>query len=108
MSGFSLDLVHLTESYALCLGTEGKSIKTITWYTANLNRFIQFLDENSLSTSITDIGKEEVRKFITHLQNDVIRWEDCPSIHDDKRLSAYSIQGYVRKIKAFWSWLLNE
>ncbi|HEY96316.1 MAG TPA: tyrosine-type recombinase/integrase [Dehalococcoidia bacterium] len=108
MSGFSLDLVRLTESYALCLGTEGKSTKTITWYIANLNRFANFLKKNSLSVSVTDIGKEEARQFITYLQNDVIRWEENPSIHDDKPLSAYSIQGYVRTIKAFWSWLLIE
>ena len=108
MSGFSLDLVRLTESYALCLGTEGKSPKTITWYTANLNRFAQFLLENNFSTSVVEIGKEEARKFIVYLQHDVTRWQCNPSIHDDKHLSAYSVQGYVRTIKAFWSWLLNE
>ena len=108
MSGFSLDLVRLTESYALCLGTEGKSNKTITWYSSNLNRFAQFLNEHNLSESIAEIGKEEARKFITHLQTNVVRWESNPSILDDKHLSAYSVQGYVRTIKAFWSWLLNE
>ena len=46
--GFNLNLVRLTESYALCLGTEGKSTKTITWYTTNLKRFAQFLSDRSL------------------------------------------------------------
>ena len=106
--GFSLNLVRLTESYALCLSTEGKSTKTITWYTANLKRFAQFLSNNHLPDSVTDIGKEEARRFISHLQTEVTRWENHFSIHDDKRLSAYSVQGYARTIKAFWSWLMDE
>ena len=44
----SLNLVHLTENHALCLSTEGKSPKTIEWYTANLKRFAPFLIEVSL------------------------------------------------------------
>ena len=108
MIGLSLNLVRLTESYALCFGTEGKSSKTITWYTANLKRFAQFLEDNHLSDSVDDIGKEEARRFISHLQTKVTRWENNSSIHDDRGLSAYSVQGYARTIKAFWSWLLAE
>jgi len=106
--GFSLNLVRLTESYALCLSTEGKSTKTITWYTANLKRFAQFLGDNNLQDSVTDIGKEEARRFISYLQTEVTRWESSSTIHDDGRLSAYSVQGYARTIKAFWSWLMDE
>ena len=35
-------------------------------------------------------------------------WEDNPFVHDGKKLSAYSVHGYVRTIKAFWSWLMDE
>ena len=108
MTGISHDLVRLTESYALCLGTEGKSTKTIQWYTANLKRFAQFLSDNQLPDAVTEIGKEEARQFISHLQTQVTRWQNHPGIHDEKRLSAFSVHGYARTIKAFWSWLLAE
>jgi site-specific recombinase XerD len=108
MTGFNLNLVRLTESYALCLSTEGKSTKTITWYTANLKRFTQFLSANHLPDSADEISKEEARRFISHLQTEVTRWQSNSSIHDDKGLSAYSVQGYARTIKAFWSWLTDE
>ncbi|HEY86531.1 MAG TPA: tyrosine-type recombinase/integrase, partial [Dehalococcoidia bacterium] len=108
MTGFSLNLVRLTESYALCLSTEGKSTKTITWYAANLKRFAQFLSDNHIPDSVDEIGKEEARRFISHLQTEVTRWESSSSIHDDKRLSAHSVQGYARTLKAFWSWLTDE
>ncbi|HEY92865.1 MAG TPA: tyrosine-type recombinase/integrase [Dehalococcoidia bacterium] len=108
MTGISYSLVRLTESYAFCLSTEGKSTKTIKWYTANLKRFAQFLSNNQLPEAVTEITKEEARQFISHLQTEVTRWEDHSNIHDDKRLSAYSVHGYARTIKAFWSWLLAE
>ena len=108
MTGFNLNLVRLTESYALCLSTEGKSTKTIKWYAANLKRFAQFLIDNHFPDSVDEIGKEEARRFISHLQTEVTRWESSSSIHDDKGLSAYSVQGYARTIKAFWSWLMDE
>jgi site-specific recombinase XerD len=108
MTGFSLNLVRLTESYVLCLSTEGKSTRTITWYTANLKRFARFLSDNHLPDSVDKIGKEEARSFISHLQNGVKRWEGSPFVYDDKGLSPYSVQGYARTIKAFWSWLLVE
>ena len=108
MTGFNLNLVRLIESYALCLSTEGKSTKTIVWYIANLIRFAKFLSNNHLPESVTDIGKQEARQFISHLQTEVTRWEGNSSIHDDGRLSAYSVQGYARTIKAFWTWLADE
>ena len=108
MTGFSHNLVRLTESYALCLSTEGKSNKTIKWYSANLIRFAKFLSDNQIPDNVTEIGKEEARRFISYLQTEVRRWENHSGIHDDKRLSAYSVQGYARTIKAFWSWLMDE
>ncbi len=108
MSEISLNLVRLTESYAICLSTEGKSRKTIEWYTANLNRFARFLEDNRLPICVNEIGIVEARLFISHLQTRVKRWENHYNIKDDKPLSAFSVQGYARTIKAFWSWLLDE
>jgi site-specific recombinase XerD len=73
MTGFSYNLVRLTESYALCLSTEGKSTKTIKWYTANLKRFARFLTNNHLPDSVAEIGKEEASRFISHVQTEVKR-----------------------------------
>jgi len=61
-----------------------------------------------MSASVTDIGITEVRQFIHHLQSEVVRWEDKPNIRDSGRLSPFSVQGYARTIKAFWSWLVEE
>ncbi|HEY92623.1 MAG TPA: hypothetical protein G4O17_02625 [Dehalococcoidia bacterium] len=73
MTGINYSLARLIESYAFCLSTEGKSTKTIKWYTTNLKRFAQFLSNNQLPDSVTEITKEEARQFISHLQTEVTR-----------------------------------
>lgn len=102
----SLD--RLIDTYLLCCTTEGKSPKTLDFYKANLRRFSRFLLSHGLDLPVPDIGPAEARSFIFHLQNNVTRWEDSPFVNDSKRLSPFSVQGYARTIKAFWSWLLAE
>ncbi|MFC1980606.1 tyrosine-type recombinase/integrase [Chloroflexota bacterium] len=101
-------LDQVIDIYILCCATEGKSPKTIDWYSANLRRFRDFLKQEGLARGITDIGTSEARKFIFHLQNNVKRWETSPYVNDSRGLSSFSVHGYARTIKAFWSWLLAE
>ncbi len=98
----------LIRNQGICLDTEGRSQRTIDWYASNLMRFLQFLRNHQLPDSIEDIGIREVRNFIFYLQHEVTRWESSPHIRDVRRLSPFSVQGYVRTIKAFWSWLMAE
>ena len=101
-------LGQLIESYLICCMTEGKSPKTIEFYSCTLKRFSRFIKTQKLTTLLVEIGVNEARKFVFYLQNNAIRWEDNPLIKDDKHLSPFSIQGYVRAIKAFWTWLFDE
>jgi len=98
----------MIRNQGICLATEGRSQNTIDWYASNLRRFLQFLRNRQLPDSIEDIGIREVRDFIFYLQNEVTRWESSPYTRDGRRLSPFSVQGYVRTIKAFWSWLVAE
>ncbi len=101
-------LGQLIESYVLCCCTEGKSRKTTDWYRANLSRFSRYLKEHAFPQKVEEIGTAEARSFIFHLQNEVKRWEASAYVRDNKHLSPFSVQGYARSIKAFWSWLLAE
>ena len=42
----------LIQNYIHCLTTEGKSKKTIAWYSSNLKRFSQYLQSRDISQSI--------------------------------------------------------
>ena len=107
MNKNSLYLQVLIDDYILCCATEGKSPKTLEWYSFNLRRFNCFLKEKGFSQYITDIGINEARRFIQHLQNIGTKWQGLPGEQSGK-LSPFSVQGYARSIKAFWSWLKTE
>ena len=99
----SLD--RLITSYLMCCQTEGKSPKTIEWYGSNLKRLCSFLSRRGYSLRVEEINMAEIREFIYYLQNEAVRWANSRYIKDCSKLSPYSVQGYVRSIKAFWSWL---
>jgi len=103
-----LNIEGLLSAYRRHLEAANRSPKTISWYMEILRRFFDFLDFSNLTESIPDIGREELRTYILHLQS-AKKWPNSPYIKENKgSLSPYSIQGHVRAIKAFWGWLFKE
>jgi site-specific recombinase XerD len=102
MNNNSLDLANLIEGFRLSCQTEGKSLKTIDWYICFLNKFGQFLKQNQMPNHVEEIDKTHIRAFIRYLQAEArIPRNGAP-------LSAATVQGYVRTLKAFFSWLERE
>ncbi len=99
----------LIEEYKLNLEAGNRSPKTISWYLDILNNFFfKYLSSEGLIRPIDKLGREEARTYIKHLQNSN-RWPN--RVHQDKdfgKLSAYTIQGKIRALKAFWGWLFKE
>jgi len=67
-SKFATDIGSLLHGYQLCAATEGKSPNTIAIVTNSVRYLYDFLSSNGLSTDVTQIGTEEIRAFILHLQ----------------------------------------
>ena len=97
-----LDLQNLIKGFELSCQTEGKSPKTIEWYTCFLRRFLQFLQLNIHPTNVNEIDKNHIRAFILYLQ------QQAKTPHTKKPLSSSTVQGYIRTLKVFFSWLLRE
>ena len=97
-----LELANLIQGFRLCCQTEGKSPKTTEWYTSFLNRFYRFLKQKRLPTSINQLDKTIIRRFILYLQKEARR------PRSNKPLSGATIQGYVRTLKAFFAWAERE
>ncbi|MFC1919835.1 tyrosine-type recombinase/integrase [Chloroflexota bacterium] len=89
-----LDLEKLIIHFAQSNKAEGKSPKTISWYSDMLDDFVRFLQMRGINTILAEFNANNVREFIVHKQ--------C------KSLSPYTVQGKVRALKAFSSWLFNE
>jgi site-specific recombinase XerD len=102
MNNSTLVLKTLIDGFKLSCLTEGKSPKTIEWYFFFLTRFRQFLEIRQLSTDLGEIDKNRVREFIRFLQT------ETRNPRNGKPLSGATVQGYVRTLKAFFSWAVRE
>jgi site-specific recombinase XerD len=92
MGDFELEklIMHFAQSNR----AEGKSPKTIVWYTEMLSGFTRFLADTGKTPVLADFDISTVREFIIHEQ--------------ERGLSAFSVQDKVRALKAFASWLYRE
>ncbi|MFC1872592.1 phage integrase N-terminal SAM-like domain-containing protein [Chloroflexota bacterium] len=102
MKNSVLELQNLIHGFKLCCQTEGKSPKTIDWYTTFLYRFLAFLEFNNYLTDVAQINKDVIRSFILYLQ------VEAKTPRSKKPLSPATIQGYVRTLKSFFSWVVRE
>jgi site-specific recombinase XerD len=94
--------------YRLCAATEGKSKNTIDIVASSINYLADFLYSEGLSTDVLEISHREIRAFILYLQR-----KRCFSSHphdspQDRGLSSHTVHCYLRSIRAFWSWLVEE
>jgi site-specific recombinase XerD len=97
-----LELKNLIQGFKLSCQTEGLSPKTTEWYVSFVTRFVRFLQLRDLPTDLENIKGEHVRGFIRYLQI------EARTPRSDKPLSPATVQGYVRSLKAFFTWIEKE
>jgi len=98
-------LNELIEYYEVCNRAEGKSPKTISWYSANLKNFRNYLKNRHLSDSLDNIDTKLLREYVLYLMKQT-RYENHPyTPAKTELLSTATIHGYVRTLKAFFNWL---
>jgi site-specific recombinase XerD len=102
MKTSALELGNLIQGFRLSCQTEGKSPKTTEWYNAFLERFRGFLEQSSLPTRVDRVDRNCVRRFILYLR------QEAKAHRTGRPLSAATVQGYVRTLKAFFAWLERE
>jgi len=64
----SKTLSELLDYYEICNRAEGKSPKTVEWYSRNLKQFRTYLRSRNLSDSIEDINIKILREYVLYLQ----------------------------------------
>jgi integrase/recombinase XerC/integrase/recombinase XerD len=102
------NLLELIDYYETCNRAEGKSPKTISWYSANLKCFHRYLVSQHLSSAIDSIDIKLLRDYVLFLLKRY-KFENHPytPIQTDL-LSAATVHGHVRTLRAFFSWLARE
>ena len=102
-------LVDVLREYLLCCRIEGKSPRTIAWYRQKLEYFDEFLRRDDHSRRMVEIRTPDLRSFINHLQTEVMADANNPCKPErNQRLSPHTVAGYVRTLKAFFSWAIRE
>ena len=89
-----LELEKLILHFAQCNKSEGKSPRTVSWYTETLMGFTDYLSIIGRKPVLGELSVVSVREFILAQQT--------------KQLSPFTVQGRVRALKAFGSWLFRE
>lgn len=102
------ELNSLREGYKLCAQSEGKSSATITIVDASVRYLEEFLCTNSFSTEIAKIGVRELRHFIVYLQGRQRFAGHRFTKPQQGHLSGHTVNGYLRALRAFWSWAQRE
>jgi integrase/recombinase XerC/integrase/recombinase XerD len=89
-----VELTKLISHFALNNRSEGKSPRTESWYTEMLSDYTRWLRLTGMRETLSGLDVTSAREFILYQQG--------------KGLSPYTIQGHVRALKAFSSWLFAE
>ena len=94
------------EYFKLCNQAEGKSPKTIEWYTENLNLFYRYLRSRHLPDSLESINIKLLREYILYLQNK--RFISKKFSSKKIPLSSVTVHCHVRTLKVFTNWMVRE
>jgi site-specific recombinase XerD len=89
-----LDLTKLISHFAQSNKAEGKSPKTVAWYTEMILDFVRFIRSKNREAVLAELNLTTVREFIIYEQG--------------RRVSPFTVQCKVRALKAFSSWLCAE
>ncbi|MFC1931532.1 tyrosine-type recombinase/integrase [Chloroflexota bacterium] len=101
-------LSELIDYYEVCNRAEGKSPKTISWYSANLKSFRNYLQNRHLPDLLDNIDTKLLREYVLYLMKRT-KYNGHPYTPvKTELLSSATIHGHVRTLRAFFNWLVVE
>ena len=104
----ALTIDELINLYALSNEANGKSPKTIAWYRDMLTQFSAYLITKEYHSYLSAFGTDKVKGYILYLQHKP-RFKGHPyTPAQSKPLSPKTVQGHVRALRAFSSWLHSD
>jgi len=101
-------LETLLGGYHLSSVSEGKSPNTIAIVEASVRYLEEFLASNGLPTDVAAIGVDELRRFTVYLKERPRFARHRFTRPQGGHLSGHTINGYLRALQSFWSWLERE
>ncbi|HEY86571.1 MAG TPA: tyrosine-type recombinase/integrase [Dehalococcoidia bacterium] len=101
-------LLEFIEYYEICNKAEDKSPKTVSWYSANLKSFHNYLKSRHLPDTLDKIDIKILRQYVLYLLKKN-KYHGHPITPEKAEpVSAATVHGHVRTLRAFFSWLVAE
>jgi len=101
-------LSEFIDYYEICNRAENKSPKTVAWYSANLKSFHNYLKSRHLPDTLDNIDVKVLRQYVLYLLKKN-RYHGHPITPEKAEpVSAATVHGHVRTLRAFFSWLVAE
>ncbi|MCC6236787.1 MAG: tyrosine-type recombinase/integrase [Dehalococcoidia bacterium] len=102
----TLPFPQLRAAFASYNRTTNKSPRTVSWYDQRLELFERHIGSGA---TLADVTVERARDFIAALQARDRRYENNPHVRaKEGPLSSSYVQGFVRALRAFSSWLYED
>lgn len=113
------DLEYVIDEYLINCNLKNLSSKTIKSYDQSLKLFAKYLEENFRITNIKQLKKEHIEDYI-NFSKDKGKYSFITDINKAKinnpqnrgdfeeKISATTVNNYLRNIKAFLSWCVKE
>src|SRR5215469_15482913 len=86
----------------------GLSGGTVSWYRKHLSLIVRKLEEEFGVAELEQVKIVHLRQFIQLLMNTKSGENNPRMPTQEKPLSAFTIRGYVRVVKVFFSWCVGE
>jgi integrase/recombinase XerC/integrase/recombinase XerD len=101
-------LSELIDYYEVCNRAEGKSPRTVGFYSANLKHFLSYLKKRHLSELVDKIDIRLLREYAICLHKEK-KYSGHPYTPEGSGpISVSTVHGHVRTLRAFFNWLVRE
>lgn len=103
-----MDIESTIQHYLADCEIRGLSGETVAWYQKRLGLFARKLAEVASVTHLEEVKIVHLRQFIQHLMITQASANNPRKPTEDRMLSPYTVRGYVRVLKVFFSWCYQE
>jgi len=103
-------LKSLVNGFVLTKQTEGKSPRTVEFYSDNLKRFLWYASKQDWSNDIRMLTEWHIREFLGYVGNERCRWglEGNGSETSRTEVSHTTVHHYFAVLSNFFSWMVRE
>lgn len=103
-----MNLNEVVNQFLIDCEIRGLTDETIKWYRKRLTLFVKKLEEVGKVTELELVRIAHLRQFVQLLMGTKSGENNPRTPTQEKPLSSFTVRGYVRTIKVFFSWCFTE